>query len=509
MAWQTVSAAPRIHGIPEGELRPPPPPDGQRPDPANFTWSGIPLLHIDTDDGTDPTRTIVNPPEGCIGVGTSSQYLKARMTIVLRGDTLYDSGPFHKAASGLRIKIRGNSSGATQNPPPYSLKLERAEVLLKAAPQGASKHKLWALLPFAEASPAFGYRPCLLHTTGFIVDRALKRLLGIDEWTPRAEFVNVVLNGIWRGMYCLSETVERGEGRMEVADEGFIIEDDAYWWNADGEYFKSPYQHTQMGWTWKYPEADELTMARKAAVQAQVEGFERALFDPAPGESPAEWMDYASAARWLLGQDLLANEDAAGSNIFLYADCATGKPDSEGGLLRFGPMWDFSGIFLWPDSLWSNIHTDAHSFHFPALTARADFREAYLAAWESVRGGFLSRVRVQMDSMARSATLIDSAGAMQDKLHPGTYRKKLREQQADMMALLRRRLHAVDSLCAAWDDPTVGIRPIPAAFGPGTMPRRVFDLSGRPLGDVPLRSLPPGTYLVRQGTETRKVAVGR
>lgn len=476
---------------------------------TDFNWSGIPLLYIDTDDGTDPTCTYAYPPDGCIGLATNSEYLKARVTIVLRGDTLYESGPYRKAASGLRIKIRGNSSG-TLTPPPYKLRLERAGVLLTAAPQGAKPHKDWALLPFSEWNSDFDYEPCLLHTTGCIVNRALARLLGTDDWTPRSEFVNVVLNGTWRGMYCLSETVEPGEGRMEVAREGFIIENDAYWWNAGGDYFKSSHQHSQMGWTWKYPDADDLTLARKAAVAAQVEGFERALFEPQPGESPAEWMDYTSAARWLIGQDILGNQDSAGSNLFLWADSAAGKPGADGGgLLRMGPMWDFSGIFMWPDSLWSNVHTDANSFCFPALTARADFREAYLRTWHTVRDGLLAEVQAQMDSMtATCGAAVDSAGRFMSVIRPRAYRRKLADQQADMMARLRVRWHSVDSLCASWPDPTVGIAPSPVADPDSqSAPRQVFDLSGRPLGDVPLSSLPPGIYVVRRGTHSQKVAV--
>ena len=77
------------------------------------TWPDLPLLQIETVGGEMPQNNIVYPPEGCIqAVSTKNEHVPGRMVITLRGDTLYDSGDYVAGASGMRIKIRGNSTGA-------------------------------------------------------------------------------------------------------------------------------------------------------------------------------------------------------------------------------------------------------------------------------------------------------------------------------------------------------------------------------------------------------------
>ena len=52
----------------------------------------LPVLHIETVNGEIPTCTVVYAPEGCLGVSiTDNAYVPGRMTVTLKGDTLYDS----------------------------------------------------------------------------------------------------------------------------------------------------------------------------------------------------------------------------------------------------------------------------------------------------------------------------------------------------------------------------------------------------------------------------------
>ena len=53
------------------------------------------------------------------------------------------------------------------------------------------------------------------------------------EFAPRIEYVNVIVNNDYRGLYILSENVRRDKDcRIDVdKDEGYIIELNAYFWN--------------------------------------------------------------------------------------------------------------------------------------------------------------------------------------------------------------------------------------------------------------------------------------
>ena len=59
------------------------------------------------------------------------------------------------------------------------------------------------------------------------------------EWTPDYCYVMLYVNGDYRGLYVLSESVSRGTGegeeqwRVNVNKDGYLFECDAYWWNED------------------------------------------------------------------------------------------------------------------------------------------------------------------------------------------------------------------------------------------------------------------------------------
>ena len=88
---------------------------------------------------------MVTPPEGGLGISIVSEHVPGRMVITLKGETLYDSGDYVKGESCMRMKIRGNSTGAHLPQHPYKIKLSKKADLL--TPNGGkAKSKDWALL---------------------------------------------------------------------------------------------------------------------------------------------------------------------------------------------------------------------------------------------------------------------------------------------------------------------------------------------------------------------------
>ena len=76
------------------------------------------------------------------------------------------------------------------------------------------------------------------------------------QWTPGYQFVNVIFNDDYRGLYLLTEAVERNtDCRIDVdKSTGFIAEFDAYWWNEDF-YIPSGLYSPELSYTFKYPDA--------------------------------------------------------------------------------------------------------------------------------------------------------------------------------------------------------------------------------------------------------------
>lgn len=217
------------------------------------SWPDLPLLTITTEGKVDPSFTVANHPEGCACKSLMSEHIPGRLTITLKGDTLYDSGEYVKDVSGMRIKIRGNTTGVYSKQKPYKLKLSTKYDILDF--DSNHKSKDWALLPIRVWNVSMkSTESNIIPFTGFALCRALD-----FDWVPRIRFVNVILNDKYKGLYNLTETVERENNRVKTDKTGFLIENDAYWWKEGEVWFKTNRQIESMGYTFKYPNADKIT----------------------------------------------------------------------------------------------------------------------------------------------------------------------------------------------------------------------------------------------------------
>lgn len=323
----------------------------------------IPLLEIWTKDGVEPTARNVDAPSGLWGTSVvDNEYVYARMAISLKDSVLYDSG-----VDGMKIRLRGNTSNLWGKKP-YKLKLSKKRDLLFRGIQYEDKD--WVLKAVYDGLITRVY-------TGLEVGRQV----GLD-WSPGCRLVNLVINGNYKGDYLLFEIVEREQHRVKVEKSGYIIEDDAYWWNED-VYFKSNVLPRQVGYTFKYPDPENVNDRIIENIRSYIWDFEVALLE---GGDISRYIDIDNWAAWLLAQDILGQSDAAGTNWFLYKeDYDALSPGST--LLKMGPLWDFDGAFEINDK-WSDIHRVEYSFYFGRLLQREDFFSSYVALWDSVRSSF-------------------------------------------------------------------------------------------------------------------------
>ncbi len=311
----------------------------------------LPVIDIATRDGEEPTYDEVTHPPGAMGKSiTNATKVAARMTVTLGPDTLYDSGNYMPDQSGMTIKVRGNTS-AYNAQKPYKIKLEKKADLLRRGNDDVFKDKHWVLLGDAMIETPIGF--------------AVSRLVGM-EWTPAWEYVNVVMNGQYRGLYILCEQVRRNEKcRLDVdKTSGYIVEHDPYWWNEAG-WFETT---TGRKYTFKYPEEEDVTATQTTYIRSVMSEFEESIAD---GTYP-EHIDVESFARFLFAHDILGTWDAGGSNQFIAK-----QDERSTSLLRMPCLWDFNTIGQTPGQ-WSRLHTGSYPF-FASLIAspNTDFVTTY------------------------------------------------------------------------------------------------------------------------------------
>lgn len=213
----------------------------------------------------------------------------------------------------MTVKIRGNGS-AYRDQKPYKIKLQKKADLLN---RGDKKYadKNWALLAAVGWNEWFGLK------VGQLVQR---------KWAPDGEWVNVIFNGSYHGLYILTETIERNEtARIDVSDEGFVVEKDAYWWTENGEYILS-YMHPSFNYTMKYPEFEDMDELQRNAIASEMDQ----LKEITENSGYEAYIDIDSFVDFVLVHDFLGTNDSGGCNMYYTKYDSNSK-------IGMGPAWDF------------------------------------------------------------------------------------------------------------------------------------------------------------------------
>lgn len=348
---------------------------------AAILQAGLPIVSVQTENEVEPTADFINAPVGCLGQSITNVTTIPAVAFIINGaDTIYQSGKDVQDFSGATIKLRGNSSPRTAKKP-YKIKLQKkADLLFRHGSQDC-RDKNWLLLKEEE---------CTLNTPiGFKVNE----LVGLP-WTPAYQFVNVIINGDFKGLYMLCESVRRNPAcRINVdALMGIIIENDAYWWNEDVS-FASQSQGTRKRWTFKYPDAKDVTSTQVEDIRQAVNQLEESIWNG----TYTDYLDTCTFAQWFIGHEILATSDGAGSNIFL-----TKYDDANSSKFAMNTMWDFD-TSMKNEGYWANIHY-LSDFYFPQLihsTNRA-FAKAYVCHWLDAKEHVFDNLTVFLDGFVNT-----------------------------------------------------------------------------------------------------------
>lgn len=317
---------------------------------------GFPVIVINTEDNVYPTVDYVTPPEGCIGWGTmnATKVPGSVERYEVDGTCSYSSGEYVKKESGMTVKIRGNSS-AWRAQKPYKIKLQSKADLLN---RGDKKYndKNWALIAEVGWHEWMGMELSKLIST---------------QWAPSCEWVSVIFNGSFHGLYLLTETIERNEkARINVSDEGFVAEKDPYWWTEGEEYISSDLAPLY-NYTMKYPEFEDMDQAQKDFVRAELDP----LLKLTKEEGYSEFLDLESWVDFVLVHDFMGTMDAGGCNMY-YTKY---DPESKIGI---GPAWDFDTAAK--AEIFSATHNEEGNFRRLFSNANHTFIDRYVARYEEV-----------------------------------------------------------------------------------------------------------------------------
>jgi spore coat protein CotH len=203
------------------------------------------------------------------------------------------------------------------------------------------------------------------------------------EWTPKSSFAEVYINDEYNGTYNITEKVEEGSNRVDIGDNGYLLEidqlerqdaDDVYFYT--GEYLVA-IKEPSLDWN------DQ----QYNYIKNHINEFEDALFasnyaDPINGYG--KYIDVDTVVDWYLINEINKNVDSLFfSSIYFHVKV--------GEKIKMGPLWDFDlsfgnvdyagDDFPLPEGFWVKDNTwIARMFTDPAFVEKVKTRFAYFKA---------------------------------------------------------------------------------------------------------------------------------
>ena len=246
------------------------------------------------------------------GNGTTLQkadgYVNATITVT---DT--DGSAFTDA---IEFKVRGNSTALTSiTKKAYTFKFGKKKDVL-----GMGKGKKWALL-------ANAFDPTLMRN---YIAFELAQEMELD-YTSQQRYVELWVDGSYRGCYVLMEPVQEGTDRVDIDIESnngmkdFLIEREATRNESDVTYFKTDGIRFGINEP-EHPNAEQLTYIQRTMDEIMT------VIKSGDRDAIAEKIDIPSFTRFYLLNELYKTVDFNFSSVFFYY---------KDGVLYAGPAWDY------------------------------------------------------------------------------------------------------------------------------------------------------------------------
>jgi len=356
---------------------------------VNFTSSNLPIVVIDTDGQWIPDEGKINVFMGIVWDESGARN--------------YYPSTFNHFGGTVGIEVRGSSS---QMFPKKSFGVEIRNVFGEDDDfplLGMPAESDWVLYaPYTDKS--------MLRD---VMTMNIARELG--WYASRTKFCELVLNGVYQGVYVLMEKVKRDGGRVNIkkmdADDlagdsltgGYIIKIDK-WTGGASDGWASPFPPFPGAWQqvyyqYHYPAYDDIAQEQKNYIQDYVYQFENVMYNNSGNpDDYLEFIEDNSFIDFMIINEIGKNVDGYRLSTFLYKD-----RESEGGKLTMGPIWDFNLAFGnadyyqgWLTSGWQYAWQDggdsfANPFYWSKLMQKTGFYNKVLLRWNELRQTLLSK----------------------------------------------------------------------------------------------------------------------
>lgn len=382
---------------------------------VNLTSSNLPIFVINTNG-----QKIPDEPK-----------IKVHLGIIYNGEGIRNniSDSFNHYNGYIEIEIRGSSS---QIFPKKSYAVETIDA------KGNSIDTSLLGLPAENDWIFYGPYP----DKSLIRDvLSYKLFADMGHYASRSKFFELIINNEYVGVYALLEKIKRDKNRVDIAklnpediegDEltgGYIFKiDKTEGSNTNGWYSTFlPYPNAwqRVLYQYHYPEGDEIVYQQSEYLKNKVYEFESCMNSSSFNQPFDGYYDKIGLDSFVDGfiiSELSRNVDGYRLSLFMHKD-----KDSNGGKIRFGPIWDYNFTFgnadyysAWSTSGWQ-LYVDFRDdpfqppFWWRKLMTDKIFTNKISARWNKLIQSELSSQRI--------LHLVDSLSALLNEAQQRNFSK--------------------------------------------------------------------------------------
>ncbi|MBP3624262.1 MAG: CotH kinase family protein [Peptococcaceae bacterium] len=244
-----------------------------------------------------------------------------------KGNSIYIStldGAYDLAVEdSVEIKGRGNSTWAGYEKKPYQIKFDDKTSVL-----GMGEAKKWILL--ANAGDDTMMRNQLVYRAAAQMDM---------PYVTQFEYVDLWIEGDYRGTFLLGEKVELGSSRLDLQqDTGALFEQDIFFYEEEDYWLRSDVLGTEFVLKEIVEEEEETIAIAMEDFHTSLDTLMTHMYNSVPADVTlpqlSAMLDVDSLIKYYLINNYVLNAEALDTSCYLYKD---GADD----VIHFGPIWDF------------------------------------------------------------------------------------------------------------------------------------------------------------------------
>lgn len=298
-------------------------------EPIDFINFNLPLMIINTNGQTIPEEQRIVAEMGLINNG--------------EGQTNSELDNWNEYSGRINIERRGESSSGFKKKS-YSFELQNDD--------GTNNNV--SILGLPEENDFVLYGPYSDKTLmKNVLSYELFRRTG--RWAPRTRYIEVILNGDYRGVYVLTEKLKRDENRVDIdkltSDDsspedisgGYILRrdktaksDEEEWWTSPVD---QPY-HERMWYEYYDPKYKDLTEDQANYIKNWMEEFDNVMSGNEFNAPETGYKKYIKTKSFI--DMMFLNEISKGIDNYMFSTYFYKENDANGGQLVAGPPWDYN-----------------------------------------------------------------------------------------------------------------------------------------------------------------------